>query len=506
MCGIFGYSGNNFNKYKFNILGLYNDTRGGDSCGIFIRNKRRTQYGYGHDNTKLYSDFISAGALIDFNDVNFAFGHCRKASVGGIGLQQAQPVIIKDDNGAVQFVMIHNGTLINYKELADKYNVEHSLQETDSQIFAKTIYKAGYEVLSMYNGAGSFMFWDKRDGKDSIRVFKGASLYYEHDNTIYVERPLFMLKSKNSIWVSSMESSLKFINDEDSELIDIECNKLYLIKSGEIVSKEEFDRSKMKSIATLAFNKNFDYSKYRNDYKKHTEYNKYSDWDSMDDDAWKYARTNYVNKKDFNDNDKSTVLEVFKTCSIVQPNKSGSNLLLKDKIIFSEEGIYCLNGSPCHGIINATPAGYVDGLKSISKNYYFVFGVMVKSYFDYLTALEYCEMNFGQEDEPYPVFLAKYSTTPVPMTWVNEQTGEEGIWLNIYDEKEDAIDFSGNFSPYFSYTKEVYTVISGEIVNYTKLSTKHEYEQDLLSKNLDDKIIGKMISDQELQQLILNNL
>ena len=33
-CGIGGYIGNNFNKYKFNILGLYNDTRGGDSCGI----------------------------------------------------------------------------------------------------------------------------------------------------------------------------------------------------------------------------------------------------------------------------------------------------------------------------------------------------------------------------------------------------------------------------------------------------------------------------------------
>lgn len=37
MCGIFGYAGKNpktFNKAKFDILGLYNNSRGGDSCGV----------------------------------------------------------------------------------------------------------------------------------------------------------------------------------------------------------------------------------------------------------------------------------------------------------------------------------------------------------------------------------------------------------------------------------------------------------------------------------------
>ena len=43
MCGIWAYSGKNFNKYKFNILGIFNDSRGGDSCGLFLSNKKKKQ-------------------------------------------------------------------------------------------------------------------------------------------------------------------------------------------------------------------------------------------------------------------------------------------------------------------------------------------------------------------------------------------------------------------------------------------------------------------------------
>ena len=37
MCGIFAWAGENvkhFNKAKFDILGIFNDSRGGDSCGV----------------------------------------------------------------------------------------------------------------------------------------------------------------------------------------------------------------------------------------------------------------------------------------------------------------------------------------------------------------------------------------------------------------------------------------------------------------------------------------
>lgn len=47
-----------------------------------------------------------------------AFGHCRKASVGIIDETTAQPVVLTNANGKVEYVLMHNGTIYNYKELA----------------------------------------------------------------------------------------------------------------------------------------------------------------------------------------------------------------------------------------------------------------------------------------------------------------------------------------------------------------------------------------------------
>ena len=57
MCGIFGqinFKRSTFNKTIFNTLGIANDTRGGDSCGIFVDK----QVEYGVNNKKLYQNFF----------------------------------------------------------------------------------------------------------------------------------------------------------------------------------------------------------------------------------------------------------------------------------------------------------------------------------------------------------------------------------------------------------------------------------------------------------------
>jgi glucosamine 6-phosphate synthetase-like amidotransferase/phosphosugar isomerase protein len=53
MCGIWGIiktKKSRFNKQLFNILGTHNDSRGGDSCGIFIDGNVE----YGVNTLKLY--------------------------------------------------------------------------------------------------------------------------------------------------------------------------------------------------------------------------------------------------------------------------------------------------------------------------------------------------------------------------------------------------------------------------------------------------------------------
>ena len=138
MCGIFGFASNKNDKKfavdKFAMLGIFNDKRGGDSCGAFIDG----EINWGVDKSKLFINFIRDTPFVSsFKDthVDIAVGHCRKASVGTIGLSTAQPVEIRnEDTNEIEFVFTHNGTLLNHQELADKYLCKVPQHYTDSQI------------------------------------------------------------------------------------------------------------------------------------------------------------------------------------------------------------------------------------------------------------------------------------------------------------------------------------------------------------------------------------
>lgn len=496
-CGIGGYIGNNFNKYKFNILGLYNDSRGGDSCGVLVNNNENTSIYYGHDKTKYYKALGESGGLKEINleSPNFALLHCRKASIGGIGLIQAQPIVIKDKDGNIVFAMIHNGTLINYRELADKYDVDFTFNETDSQIFCKTIFKVGYGVLSEYDGAGAFVFWDRRDGNDTIKVFKGASLFYENDNDLYVERPLFCIKEKNSFWFSSMEDSLQFINDTDAKIESVKHNTLFTIKNGKIIAEDHIDRSKQKQTEKLQVN-----------WEKQRELNKkmpkpyYDDYDEVWGSGYNESRYRDYGGNNFGGN----------------LNASGSGktdklvpvpYICKNKIHFDVDGLYYLNGLVCNGMIESTPAGYVD-MSTIKKDtYYFLYGVLMHSYFDYLCAVQYINQTFAGEDEYIEMYLAAYSPSPVPYNFI-DVTNLKCIELYGYNKLTKGSElFDGYFEPFFNYKRDRYLVKGGEITwhyEYNNISTQYIMPNEKIA--LDTQILSGQISKNQLKKMIKNNL
>ena len=113
MCGIFGMISKKarpFNKRAFCTMGVRNDSRGGDSCGIFIDGNVE----YGVDKEKLFISFFRKSALLNITtQCKIALGHCRKASVGKVSLETAQPVVITNEEGQIDFVLIHNGTITN---------------------------------------------------------------------------------------------------------------------------------------------------------------------------------------------------------------------------------------------------------------------------------------------------------------------------------------------------------------------------------------------------------
>lgn len=228
MCGIAGIinkTPRDFDFSTFCTLGISNDARGGDSCGVFIDGR----YGYGVGNNKFFTNYFQENELIyGTKKSTVALVHCRKASVGIISEKTAQPVIIKNENGGVDFVVMHNGTIYNYENLASKYIPKVNITGmTDSQVMAHIFYYAGYDVLNEYNGSAVFVIVDYRKGSPKTLLFKGASKKTKTAKEAEAERPLYYCidKVKRELVFSSTWPYLIALR-KDLNVYELGTNKL----------------------------------------------------------------------------------------------------------------------------------------------------------------------------------------------------------------------------------------------------------------------------------------
>lgn len=243
-CGILGWSGRDpkkFNKQKFDILGLFNNSRGGDSCGVSTDG----EIFYGTGTNKTYDDFI-INKNYDFPmRIPVVIGHCRKASVGAISEVNAHPFGFGELNEGFEFVGCHNGTLSNHEELGRKYDVETSVygahntfvrSKVDSEILLEILYKTkDTAVLEEYIGGAALLFQNLNE-PNVLFAFHGASKREVGDKleTLYEERPLYYYQeSKDSVYISSIEEALIFIGGvKDKTVFEFRHNVLYKIKDG----------------------------------------------------------------------------------------------------------------------------------------------------------------------------------------------------------------------------------------------------------------------------------
>lgn len=243
MCGLYGIINSEPRKFQkdiFTVLGIANDRRGGDSCGIFIDGK--VEYGIGK-NAYFENFFWDSDLLNNTETCQIALGHDRKASVGGITVEKAHPILHKNDNGEIDFAFIHNGTLHNYEDLAKKYIPDIDCSKlSDSQVLALIIYHKGFDVLSEYNGGAAFVAVDYRSGIPKTFMYKGASTQTEYSKEILVERPLYFTFNKERLIFSSIASYLcAMVGDNVYEAKD---NKVYEYVNGKLYSYKDIDRSK----------------------------------------------------------------------------------------------------------------------------------------------------------------------------------------------------------------------------------------------------------------------
>ncbi len=268
-CGIFGWAGistKTFSMASFNLLGKENEERGKHSCGLAIDNVIKTGT---TASTKLFSDFAKIGHENPVK-VPIVLGHTRMASVGAINSFNAHPLGFGHYEKGFRFIGIHNGTLYNYKDLAEKYNiklestyknvnnVQEKREKIDSEILLECIYRSrSSNVLGEYFGKAALAFYDCKE-PNVLYLFKGASkLYADTKSQVYYEeRPLYVYKqNKNSMYFSSLKEPLKLIGGNKDNIIDVETNVLYKIKNGNFDSaiKYEIDRTKCYSEKAVKY-------------------------------------------------------------------------------------------------------------------------------------------------------------------------------------------------------------------------------------------------------------
>lgn len=448
MCGIFGIvtpKPSKLDVRAFCVLGVNNDSRGGDSCGVFIDKK----YEYGVNENKLFYNFFPKSKVINSTTkCQIALGHCRKASVGAINAANAQPVVIKDANGEVQFTLMHNGTIVNYEELANKYIPDVNIKDmTDSQVMAHIFYRTGYKALGEYIGAGAFVIVDYRKGEPEVLFFKGESKTHQYSTVLQVERPLFCTYSSTEFIFSSIMDYLKALRP-GRDVLTFTTNKLLKLKDGKLFTVEEYDRSNL----------------------------------------WQTRSYNYYN------NTNSIISTVCNTTEKDSRNYYNQNIFRSssywdDVVDMDTDGIYIIGGEKAHGIFWVDPIGNIEKKKSFGTiQVAFWKGVLLKNTACYSFLSKFAEdMEVSHDDLMIAMPDLVHYLSPCAC-WCDEA----GKWVTS-DTPTSNFLYTG--TAIFPFTTEEIYFRRGKINSYTEGITYKDALVDL-----------KMSNDYKIDSDIVKNL
>lgn len=225
MCGIFAYKGHRKNAAKLVIEGLKRlEYRGYDSWGLAW--KQNSKIGILKKVGKIEEYDLKKRAL---PAANFAMGHSRWATHGGVTLKNAHPHTTEND----EVVIIHNGIIENYLELKKelKKKGHKFISETDTEVAAHLI----EENLKHEKGSESHRF--EKSVAKALKKLKGRYaflvMWKDSDRLIAARRgsPLIVGKSaaprKPEYFVASdipaflpFTNKVMYLDDEQMVVLD----------------------------------------------------------------------------------------------------------------------------------------------------------------------------------------------------------------------------------------------------------------------------------------------
>ena len=500
-CGLFVFigtnPGQNFYWDKFNILGWFNDVRGGDACGRVYN----TDVQYGIDKLRNYKDFaMEVKNPTDDIWSNVVLGHCRKASSGGKDSIYAQPIVLRKkdinlkivkntqfkkllktlDDETIIYSGIHNGTIENYKELAPKYGIPME-DHNDTKVLLTALFYGYTEILQQYVGTAALVWQNHLTNK--AYIYKGKSKYYSASTTTTEERPLYYWAiSDDNFYLSSIDDSFKLIGAKDEDIINLDCNVLYTFKGGKKVEELKISReecfqnlpkntTKWNSFEDREREREFNhYFGYSNIYKRHY----YPDTvriPERNSNVRKTVTTYLWNKEKvirrFDDTEDGIRLQAEINSALLGKNTK--------RVIFNK-GRYWMHGGLMHGVYVLTTMGIVpqDKTKDVNilKLYYFIEGIMMDgsaSYYkmldkhrEFMTDMINPNLDTELTEQEFTRTLAPHSKYPV-------------VSLTKLEDEQDCYDcvpgtvtlkpeyYGGDFTPLFSDKK--YCFDEGDLVS-----------------------------------------
>ena len=230
MCGIFGYAGKKTKAAEFVFAGLKSlEYRGYDSWGIAAISTQNTI------SVKKKTGKIGAATIDEFGPSNFAFGHTRWATHGGVTEVNSHPHLDCIGN----FAIVHNGIIENYEKLKkDLQKKGHKIiSETDSEIaihlieeYAKTLpfSEAVRKAFLQFSGLNAIIVMSVKDrqfvaarsgsplvigfGTDENFIASDALALLRHTKRVYfLEDNEYAVVSKNSIRIADISNNQKKI-------------------------------------------------------------------------------------------------------------------------------------------------------------------------------------------------------------------------------------------------------------------------------------------------------
>lgn len=246
MCGIVGFypkKNKKVNLHKLLLLGILNETRGEDSCGISIGDKRMI----GIKDQSVARNFI-VNNLDELNTINLKnqpiIFHTRKSTIGAHNEDNAHPFVYEKYNSkdlSDYFAIAHNGIIKNTTELKKTYlkdlSSSEELLKIDTHYIALSLafsfsgINSEEDVLTNYDGNAALIYYNK----NTFKVWKGGAGNIE-------ERPMNYIETPEGWYFCSIDTSLKIIFNNLYKVTSVENNELLTFHNHELQSSKIIER------------------------------------------------------------------------------------------------------------------------------------------------------------------------------------------------------------------------------------------------------------------------